>query len=150
MDMTCLPCPISAKYCIGGKAWCRNWDVFDAETHSCVQMSYQENVIAHFAKMKEIIEWIVPMVNEIQKMEFDAFCKLYEMEIAIAFFILSWNVPCFHCLIVYGWTKMIMPIVDRKERPIMFIAFNVLAYFAIFMFVYGIWKKVNEFLSKDN
>merc|ERR1712129_370147 len=47
MDMTCLPCPISAKYCIGGKAWCRNWDVFDAETHSCVQMSYQENVIAH-------------------------------------------------------------------------------------------------------
>eukprot|EP01084_Bolivina_argentea_P141286 248285_1 len=171
----CIPCPMNAKYCIKGKARCANKYMVDNESNECVVISYKKNVINAYKnslklvvnggnnvmsycydeilKWKSVEEWKL-WWKKIWSLSFVEFCKFYEMEIMISFFVFTWYFPVFRLLIIFLWSRMVLPIVyvndhktDQDEWIPIVIGLKVLSYFAPIMFGYVVWNKFATYFA---
>ena len=97
-------------------------------------------------KWQSIQEW-KQWLNDIQNMQWNDFCKRYQMEIMVWFFIVSWYLPAFRSLIIFFWSRMILPTLDYDDDTQIIILLKLLSYFAPLVSGYLLWNQMAAWVS---
>ena len=153
-----------------GKAKCKDKSYYvDPKLNQCVLRDYKEEVFNIYktmgyqgmqcmlaitntiteevSKWRSVKEWELWWEN-LQQLTFEEKCKQYQMEISVWFFILTWNFPILRCLIIFLWTRMILPTLDEnKHDEKVIVGIKMMSYFTPIMLSYEIWNKITSFVS---
>eukprot|EP01084_Bolivina_argentea_P204709 349626_1 len=162
VDSNCVKCPKYAVYCDIGVAHCAYNHVVDIEKNECVDInniSYKKNIFNVYKNVWNKFILLVGNINVsinynpwnewVKQVSFDEFCKWFEMEIMLLFFVLiRLKNSVFRLIVIFAWKRMIMAIVNDDEDGMIVIGLNVLSYFVAVMFINEIWNKIGKLFEK--